>query len=79
MFVKFWKIPEITRAVEFIFTEVSAIRFYPRSFNKVRPKEQTLLKSPGESDRQVIVITAGSLREGAESLLLQQAVDEETT
>ena len=35
--------------------------------------EQTLLKSPGESDREVIVITAGSLREGAESLLLQQA------
>ena len=40
MFVKFWNIPEITRTVEFIFTEAGAIRFstgiYPRSFNNVR-------------------------------------------
>ena len=39
VFVKFWKIPEITCAVEFIFTEAgvsgSLPGIYPRSFNNV--------------------------------------------
>ena len=30
VFVKFWKIPEITCAVEFIFTEAGTIRFSTR-------------------------------------------------
>ena len=38
MFVKFWKTPEITCAVEFIFTEAGVI--YPRSFNNVRFVEE---------------------------------------
>ena len=33
MFVKFWKIPEITCAVEFIFTEAGAIRFSTRDLS----------------------------------------------
>ena len=33
MFVKFWKIPEITCAVEFIFTEGGAIRFSTRDLS----------------------------------------------
>ena len=44
MFVKFWKIPEITCAVEFIFTEAcvsgSLPGIYPRSFNDVRFVEE---------------------------------------
>ena len=39
MFVKFWKIPEVTCAVDFIFTEAGAIKFstryLSRSFNNV--------------------------------------------
>ena len=33
MFVRFWKIPEITCAVKFIFTEASAIRFFTRDLS----------------------------------------------
>ena len=33
MFVKFWKIPEVTCAVEFIFTEAGAIRFSTRDLS----------------------------------------------
>ena len=33
VFVKFWKIPEITCAVEFIFTEAGAIRFSTRDLS----------------------------------------------
>ena len=33
MFVKFYKIPEITCAVEFIFTEAGAIRFSTRGLS----------------------------------------------
>ena len=33
MFVKFWKIPEITCAVDFIFTEAGAIRFSTRDLS----------------------------------------------
>ena len=33
MFVKFWKITEITCAVEFIFTEAGAIRFSTRDLS----------------------------------------------
>ena len=34
MFVKFWKISEITCAVEYIFTEAGAIRFSIRDLSK---------------------------------------------
>ena len=33
MFVKFWKIPEITCAVDFIFTEAGTIRFSTRDLS----------------------------------------------
>ena len=33
MFVKFWKIPEITCTVEFIFTEAGAVRFSTRDLS----------------------------------------------
>ena len=74
LFVKFWKIPEITSAVEFIFAETgvsgSLPGIYPRSFiMSVLWKKNEFYK--GESDREVIAIAAGGLREGAESLLQQ--------
>ena len=34
MFVKFWKIPEITCAVEFIFRKAGAIRFSTRDLSR---------------------------------------------
>ena len=43
MLLKFWKISEITCAVEFVFTEAGANRFStrdPRSFNNVRFVEE---------------------------------------
>ena len=44
LFVKFWKIPEITCSVEFIFTEAgvsgSLPGIYPRSFNNIRFVEE---------------------------------------
>ena len=69
MFLKFWKIPEITRVVEFLFTEPGATGslpgIYPPSFNNVRFVEEFY---KGESDREVIIIAAGGLGEGAASL-----------
>ena len=74
MSVKFWKTPEITCAVEFIFTEAgvsgSLPGIYPRSLNNVRFVEEDRVLN-WESDREVIVVAAGGLTEGAESLLQQ--------
>ena len=65
MFVKFWKIPEITCAVEFNFTETGAIRLSIHAIliMSVLHKKTEFYK--GESDREVIVIAAGGVGKGA--------------
>ena len=65
MFVKFWKIPEITCSVEFNYTEAGAIRFSIHAvlIMSVLRKKTEFYK--GESDREVIVIAAGGLGKGA--------------